>query len=152
MKAYVVYASKYGNTEKVAKAIASVLPKSTTCRELSKAELSQLKPGDILIVGSPTQGGQPTTEMKHFVSKLPGLKGVKAATFDTRFAIPDQKLGIRVLMRTIGYAAEKLSRVLKGKGATLLAVEGFIVSDIEGPLRTGELERAKGWARDLAKG
>jgi len=50
--------------------------------------------------------------------------------------------------KTIGYTAPQIANVLKEKGGKLvIASEGFIVKDKEGPLSPGELSRAKSWAK-----
>jgi hypothetical protein len=55
-------------------------------------------------------------------------------------------------MKMGGYAAPRIARALEKKGGNLAAPpEGFFVEDKEGPLKAGELERAAGWAKELAK-
>jgi flavodoxin I len=144
----VAYDSAYGNTEKVAKAIATI-------SEAQVHQVSELNPKDIhdldvLIVGSPTQGGRPTPAMQKFLAQIPadGLKNLRAAAFDTRFAAQDHGLGLRLLMRAIGYAAGRIATSLENKGGFIaVPPEGFIVEDKEGPLKNGELERASIWAK-----
>ena len=49
-------------------------------------------------------------------------------------------------MKLFGYAAEPISKKLRNKGAEIvIPPEGFCVNDTEGPLKEGELERAKSW-------
>ncbi|KKR94701.1 MAG: Flavodoxin, partial [Candidatus Roizmanbacteria bacterium GW2011_GWA1_41_13] len=74
------------------------------------------------------------------------------SAFDTRFAKDEHGFGLKVLMNTIGFAAEKIAKSLQNKGGTLVVpAEGFIVTGREGPLKKGELERAAEWAREIAK-
>jgi flavodoxin I len=99
---------------------------------------------DLLIVGSPTQGGRPTKAIQDFLNKLPesAVKGVNVAAFDTRFSTK--------LVGIFGYAAGKIAESLKRKGSTLiLPPEPFFVKGREGPLKEGELDRAAGWAKGL---
>ena len=50
-----------------------------------------------------------------------------------------------------GYAAEKIGKALVSKGGTqVVKPEGFFVDASEGPITTGELERAIEWAKKLA--
>jgi hypothetical protein len=73
------------------------------------------------------------------------------AAFDTRFKADElDSAGLRVLVKTGGYAAKRIATQLKKAGGKLIAQpEGFYVEDIEGPLKPGELERAADWARQL---
>ncbi len=79
------------------------------------------------------------------------LKNVKVAAFDTRFKADELELaGVRFIVKTGGYAAKRIADRLKKAGGKLVAApEGFYVSDTEGPLKAGELERASEWAAQL---
>jgi flavodoxin len=150
MKALVLYDSTYGNTERIARAIGEAL--GDGCRVLRASDTSarDLIEAGLLLVGCPTQGGRPTGAVKKLLGGIEAraLSGVAAAAFDTRFAPADQGLGLRLLMRVIGYAAPRIASQLEAKGARLVAPpEGFIVEGTEGPLRDGELERARAWAQ-----
>ncbi|MDP8253543.1 MAG: NAD(P)H-dependent oxidoreductase [Candidatus Kaelpia aquatica] len=65
-KALVLYCSKTGNTEKMAKLIAAELSKSMDCdlRITSDIEVDQLLKYDAIIVGSPTYYGSMAAEVK----------------------------------------------------------------------------------------
>lgn len=146
MNALIVYDSVYGNTEKIARAIAAALTPSGEVKVLRPGELnpSELQAVDLLIVGSPTQGGRPTPAIQDFLNKVsePAIKGINVAAFDTRFSTK--------LVGIFGYAAGKIAESLKRKGGTLiLPPEPFFVKGKEGPLKEGELERATGWAKRL---
>ena len=107
---------------------------------------SELKTIDLLIVGSPTQGGKPTPTIQDFLEKISesAIKGINVAAFDTRFST--RWVGV------FGYAAGKIASNLKGKGGSLVASpEGFFVKGTEGPLKEGELEHAASWAKEVAK-
>jgi flavodoxin len=150
MKTLIVYDSAYGNTERIAQAIAAALDaRSIRAADAGSAELLGV---DLLVVGSPTQGGRPTKALTGFLNQLPrdALTGKAVAAFDTRIAAPAQGLPLRLLMRLIGFAAPRIAAGLKTKGGQLIsAPEGFIVQGTEGPLAAGELERATAWARQL---
>ena len=146
MKVLVVYDSLYGNTEKVAKAIAGALVSSGEVKVLRPGEVSpsELQSVDLFIVGSPTQGGRPTKAIQEFLNKLPetAVKGVNVATFDTRFTTK--------LVAIFGYGAGKIADNLKKRGSNLIvAPEPFFVKGREGPLKEGELERAAAWAKGI---
>jgi flavodoxin len=148
MKALVVYDSVYGNTEKIARAIAGALGKPGEVKavkpvEANPAGLSSL---ELLVVGSPVQGGRATKAVQAWLGAIPkgGLKDVRVATFDTRM-----KHFVATLM---GYAGDRLARALKEKGASLVGNPGgFIVKGKEGPLLEGEIERAAAWAKGLLR-
>jgi len=146
VKALIVYDSLHGNTEKIARAIAASLAPSGEAKALraGEADISALESIDLLIVGSPTQGGRPTPAIQDFLNRVsePAIKGINVAAFDTR--ISTRWVGI------FGYAAGKIAGSLKTKGGTLiLPPEGFFVKGTEGPLKEGELERAASWAREI---
>ncbi|MCL4861392.1 MAG: flavodoxin family protein [Caldilineaceae bacterium] len=151
MNTMVVYDSLYGNTEKVAQAIAGAMPPFGAVRALrvGEANLTALESTDLLIVGSPTHGGRATPAIQEFINKIPagGLKTVRVIAFDTRISAEDKGIGLRFLMRLLGYAAGRIANRLRAKGGSLAAPPaGFIVEGKEGPLKEGELERATAWA------
>jgi flavodoxin I len=146
MKALIVYDSVYGNTEKIARAIAEAITPSGEVKVLGAGEAnpSELESTDLLIVGSPTHGGRPTPAVQEFLNKVtkPALQGINVAAFDTR--IQTKLVGV------FGYAAGRIANNLKKKGGTLIASpEGFFVTGSKGPLKEGELERAAAWAKGI---
>jgi flavodoxin I len=151
MKTLIVYDSLYGNTEKVARTISDTI-KNARLKVVKDVTTADLQALDLLIVGSPTQGGRPTAALQQFLKDLSvkQVKGVRVATFDTRFAINNHGLGLKVLMSVIRFAAEKVAGELKNKGGKLVgAPTGFVVTGKEGPLQEGELKRAQAWAREV---
>ena len=153
MKAFIVYDSVYGNTEKIAQAIGNGLTGEVKIVPVAEVNPSELKTCDLLIVGSPVHGGRATPAIDACVKQLPAnsLEGISVATFDTRFQSEEQGVGLRLLMSVIRYAAERIAKALVKKGGTLVAEpEGFIVENKEGPLKQGELERATQWAKQLS--
>jgi len=146
MKALIVYDSIYGNTEKIARAIAEAItpPDEVKLLRAGEANPSELASIDLLIVGSPTHGGRPTPEVQEFLNKVPKftLQGINVAAFDTRVASK--------LARVFGYAAGRIAGHLKRKGGVLIASpEGFFVTGTKGPLKEGELERAAAWVKGI---
>ncbi|HSB88952.1 MAG TPA: flavodoxin family protein [Anaerolineales bacterium] len=155
MKALVVYDSVFGNTQKIAEAIAASLGAraETSLLRPSEADLSRFAGLDLLVVGSPTRGFRPTEAMADLLKSLPAklLKGVRVAAFDTRFNADEMDSGVaRFVVRTGGFAAKRIADRLKRAGGLAAAPpEGFFVKDTEGPLKPGELERAASWAGSL---
>lgn len=158
MKAMVVYDSAYGNTEQIAEAIGKALGASedVATRRVGEALPGQLAGVDLLIVGSPTQRFSPTGATSAFLKGIPdrGLEGVKVAAFDTRFQESEIEK-VRILaffVRIFGYAAKTIADKLEKRGGDLaIPPEGFYVSDTEGPLLEGELERAAEWAKEILR-
>jgi flavodoxin len=150
----VLYDSQFGNTEQIAQAVGRgiggdvlVLP----AKDGSAIGWNSLK---LVVVGSPTQGGRPTVALQKIFDTIhPGtLAKAKVAAFDTRFQEKDSNFALRILMKSIGYASEKIAKTLASKGGTLAAPpEGFIVTGKEGPLKDGELARAEQWGSSLIK-
>jgi len=149
MKALVVYDSVYGNTEKIARAIADAITPSGEIKVLRAGEAnpSELASIDLLIVGSPVHGGRPTPAVQDFLNKVnqPSLKGIKVAAFDTRATSKFAKI--------FGNAAGRIAGQLTKKGGLLIVpAEGFFVTGTKGPLKEGELERVAAWAKGILEG
>ncbi len=144
MKTLVVYDSMYGNTEKIARAIAGAITGDVRVLRAGEVIPAELESVTLLIIGSPAQGGRPTPAIQDFLNELsePNIKGTNVAAFDTRFST--SWVGI------FGYAAGKIAEVLQKKGGNLLVPpEGFFVKKKEGPLKEGEPERAAAWAKGI---
>lgn len=157
MKILVIYDTYFSNTEKIAQAIGKGLG---TEKEISVVKVDAVKPEmleglDFLIVGSPTRAFSPTPASKTIIRKLSAnqLSGVKVTAFDTRLPINEKTPGIlRFLAGIFGYADKPLLDELKKKGGVqVVPSEGFMVTDSEGPLAEGELERATEWGKAIRK-
>ncbi len=144
MKVLVVYDSLYGNTAQVARAIGDAVAGEAEVLGVGEAKPTKLRSFDLVIVGSPTQGGRATEAMRAFLARVPALDGAGVAVFDTR--LPAR------WVKVFGYAAGKTADKLEALGATLTTEpEGFVVEGKEGPLIAGELERAAAWARGVCQ-
>lgn len=152
MKTLVIYDSVYGNTEKIAQIIGTALLGEARVVHVGQVKMSDLKAINLLIVGSPTHGGRPTTALGAFLKSLSvdSLARINVAAFDTRFAPEDHGIGLKIVMNVIRFASERIAKTLVRKGGVLaVKPEGFIVEDKEGPLKQGEVERARKWAVGL---
>jgi flavodoxin len=155
MKAVVIYDSVFGNTEKIARAIAEALggPPETVIVQVGDLKSDQLTGVDLLVIGSPTRGFRPTKAIQDLLKGLSpqDLQGVRVAAFDTRMSLRDVNNAILTFMTGLfGYAADTIaSQIKKKKGNLILPPGGFIVKASEGPLKDGELERAGAWARQI---
>jgi flavodoxin len=155
MNKLIIYDSVFGNTEHIAQAIGNALGAEgdVGTYQVNGVKPEQLRGLNLLIVGSPTRSFKPTEAMTRFLKNIPknGLKGVKVAAFDTRLSISDiESAGLRFVVKTGGYAAKLIAnRLQKCGGELIMPPEGFLVRDVEGPLKESELERAADWARKI---
>ena len=177
MKITIVYESMFGNTHQVATAIGDGVREArpdadVVCVPLGDASPELINSTDLLVVGGPTHirgmttgfsrkmgiSGEQKAEAKgeapHDLERHaegPGLRewfnglakvdGGHAAAFDTR-------LGSAMA----GSAARGIARRLRRHGYHLVSdPQGFVVEDAHGPLRAGEVERAKKWGAELVQ-
>jgi flavodoxin len=142
MKTLVVYDSNFGNTKIVATTIAKELGKEVKVVSVTDFSDNDLEGIEMIVAGSPIIGWKPTEKMGMWLDNLKSgkLNGIKAAAFDTRV-----KLFIH------GDAAKKIEKQLEEAGATIVVtLEVFYVTGKEGPLLSGEIEKAKVWGQKLA--
>src|SRR5215208_4779829 len=123
MNALVLYDSQYGDTERIAQAIADTLDGFGEARavRLDPGQPVQLQGVDVFIVGCPTQGWRPTPAIQSFLEEASSeeLRSLAGACFDTRFRLP------RLMT---GSAARVLAAKLRQKGVSLLVPpESFFV-------------------------
>ncbi|MEU1390083.1 MULTISPECIES: flavodoxin domain-containing protein [unclassified Nonomuraea] len=164
MKALVVYESMYGNTERIAQAVAEGL--ATRMRAaLTEVGSAPAHVGDevtLLVVGGPTHAFSMSRAATRdsaaqqaagpLVSRGRGVRewlatvstssaGLCSAAFDTRVAKP----------RLPGSAGRAVAKRLRRLGVRLAVPPcGFYVTGTQGPLVPGELERARQWGESLA--
>jgi flavodoxin len=154
MKALVVYDSVFGNTEKIAQAVAKGLGAETQCLRAGAVSVAQLTAVDTIVMGSPTRSFAATPAMMSLLEAIPmnALAGKKIAAFDTRLLMTGIKgLLFKKIIDKGGYAAPIIAEKLVAKGGTqALSGEGFFVKGEDGPLVNGELERAEEWGKTLA--
>ena len=162
MKAVVVYESLWGNTAAVAGAIAEGIGAHAQALSTAEATGEAISGVDLIVAGSPVLGFKlPTEQMRQGARSNPGgrpprpadlshpsmrswLGGLPAgngrsAAFDTQVRGP------------FGKAAPTIAEALEKAGYSRLAdPAGFVVKGKFGPLRKGELERARRWGGELA--
>ncbi len=162
MKAIVVYESHWGNTAAVARAIAEGIGPEAQAMSTAEAAGAAMAGVDLVVAGSPLLGFNLPTEgmlkgmaanaakdptppdlshpsMRAWLEALPAGSG-RAASFETRIWWSPGSAAKAILKRL-----EALGYRPVGKG------ERFIVEDKYGPLRAGELERARAWGAELAQ-
>ena len=147
-KALVVYDTVYGNTEKVAKALAKGLEEGGVVVDSVKvdaAKFDELNGYDLFAVGSPVQAWSTSKATKAFLENLKsvkGLNGKKAFAFDTRMS----------RSKLAGDAGGKIEGKLKNLGLTIVKPHASaVVKGREGPLEEGAEETFKQLGAELAK-
>jgi flavorubredoxin len=161
MKAVVVYESIFGNTAAIAHAVAEGFGPEARALTTDEATESLVAEADIIVAGAPVIGfslandktragigksevsGPTPADTAHpslrtWLAELPPAHGV-AAAFETRiWWSPRGATGsIEKGLRQAGYR-------------TLAKAEKFVVEGKYGPLREGELDRAREWGHELA--
>lgn len=147
-KALVVYDSVYGNTEKVAKALAKGLGDSGVQVDTLKADMvkfDELTKYDLLVVGGPVHAWNITKPIKEFLDHLKtvqGMRGKKGFAFDTKM----NKSSLA------GNAGGKIEDSLKSLGLTIVRSHSTaVVKGNEGPLEEGAEEAFTQIGAELAK-
>jgi hypothetical protein len=165
IRALVAFESMFGNTERVARAVAAGLRLEgvdTTVLDVSHDEPPDLTAIDLLVVGAPTHTfslSRPTTRsdaarqggrdaavdvgLREWLGTLPhDGPHLLAATFDTRMT------KVRYLPAS---ASRRAARALVDHGHRMVSKPmGFLVRDVAGPLESPEIDRAIVWSRRVA--
>ena len=144
MESLVIYATRTGNTRRIAESIAEALRAygSVHLRSAEECSVGPVPAADLLVIGGPTEGHGMTEPMIACLDHLDAaaLSGKPVAVFDTRVKWP------KVLS---GSAADGIAKRLVRQGMRLVAPpESFLVSS-KPELLPGELERAEVWGAAL---
>jgi flavorubredoxin len=161
MKAVIVYESLWGNTAAVARAVAEGFGPSARAVTTDEATEPLVAEADVIVAGAPViafslasdktrndiaraEKDAPTPpdtshpSLKTWLASLPAGHG-RAAAFETR------------LWWSPRGAVGTIEKGLKQAGYAPIAKPGkFVVDGKYGPLREGELERARRWGHELA--
>jgi flavodoxin len=152
MRALIVYFSKFGNTRRVAEAMAETLQQADATRVVSIEQLaaSDFEGVNLVIVGSPTHAFTVPSAVRSALTALPPgiLTGKSVAAFDTT---------VRLWPLRHMRASPKILRQLRMLGGKPIAPpQTFFVrtSGTQQPAETnllldGQLDRAKEWAGQL---
>ena len=162
MKAIVVYESHWGNTAAIARAIAEGIGPEARAVSTAEATGDALSGADLIVAGAPLLGFSLPTEsmvkglaseagkapappdlshpsMRSWLEGFPKGSG-RAAAFETR------------IWWSPGSAAKTILDKLEAAGyGSAAKPQRFIVKGRYGPLRDGELEKAKAWGAELAQ-
>ncbi|MGD1060195.1 MAG: flavodoxin family protein [Methanomassiliicoccales archaeon] len=145
MKALVAYYTRYGNTAKIAQAIATGMKEAglvdVTVKEVASVGVEDFKSADIWIIGSPTHFWSAVGEIKKALKAAlaAGPQGKAGAAFDTRYKGPTKG------------AANKIEETLSEAGVKIVVpCEFYLVMKGDGPLADGEEARAQAFGRKIA--
>ena len=162
MKAVVVYESLWGNTAAVAHAIADGIGPDTRAVTTDAASGDMIAGADLIVAGAPVLAfSLPTDAMRDSVAKseadaptppdlahpsmrswldsLPAGSG-RCAAFETR-----------IWWSPRGATGDIEKRLEQAGYRVVAKAHKFVVKDKYGPLREGEVERAREWGAELAR-
>lgn len=162
MKAVVVYESLWGNTAAIGRAIAEGIGPEALALSTDEATGEALADVDLIVAGAPVLGFQlPTDKMRADIGADPGK-----APSPPDLSVPSMRSWLESLPRgqggfaafetriwwSLGGATKAIERGLEAHGYRSIARrQRFIVKGAYGPLRDGELQRARLWGEELAK-
>ena len=148
MKGILVYDTSYGNTKKIAETIAETVKESgieVDLFDVKAVKKFSAKDYSFLVLGSPTRFGTMSLAVRSFLGKVKEEEWMNKpfTAFDTEN--PEN------IEKKEGSAAEKIAEKLKKKKMNeLLPVLKAVVLGQKGPLKEGEIERTRDYARELA--
>jgi hypothetical protein len=160
MRAIVVYESHYGNTEKIARAIAEGIGPDAQALNTSEATAGIVATADLVVAGAPIMalrlpsdstiatiandpkapvpGDVSHPSLRTWLDHLEPSNAVPAASFETK------------LRWSPGGATGGIDQRFRRAGFRTVARSGkFVVTSPYGPLRDGEIERARAWGHEL---
>jgi flavodoxin len=151
LRACIIYATRFGNTEKIAKSIESGIEEAgvqTDCLGVGDVKVDSLKGYDLICVGGPTEAFGATKQVKDFLRQLEGygFSGKYGFAFDTKL---DSRLS--------GSAGGFIDKMLRKLGLSIVAPrESAIVHSLKGKsgtagavLRDGEEQRFQQLGRQI---
>lgn len=163
MNTLIVYESLFGNTARIAEAIADGIRRTTGSVEVVATDAAPDQVPDnvgLLVLGGPThafgmtrtstradatkQGASQSVGrgMREWIDQAEPRANLPIVTFDTRVKVPFLP----------GSAAKSAVKALRGRGFEHAERgETFWVEGKDGPLKPGEIERAAEWGASLSR-
>lgn len=141
MKSLIIFDSNFGNTKRLAEAVARTFGKNSMAVNVNDVTDAMIDAADTIVIGSPINIWMPSFKTMSLLWKIGKnrLQGKRVAAFDTRYS-----------RQTAGNAAGLIAESLVKRGGTLAAPpQRFYVVDMIGPLKDGELSRAESWAKGM---
>lgn len=149
-KAIVVYDTRFGNTEEIARALALGVEKQgveVDCVKVDEVDIDGLVEYDLLAIGGPTHMAGISQPMKEFLEevKTVDIRGKKGFCFDTR----NQS---RLNRFDLNSAARRIEKKMKRMKVKMIKPrESAIVEGREGPLEKRALETFEKLGEEIAE-
>ncbi len=146
VKVLVCYESKYGNTKRLAEAIAGEMQRlggmDVVITEMKRVDFDDLADYEMILLGGPTHFGGPTRRVTKFIENLGrrNVNGKSVAVFDTYLGEDFEK------------SVKKMEEQVRAQvpGLKILAPGLSIrVADMKGPIVEGELLKCKDFVERL---
>jgi hypothetical protein len=165
MKAIVVYESYWGNTASVARAVAEGIGPDAKALNTDEAAGEALAGVDLVVAGSPIVAfSLPSEKMRSDMAAKPDKKAPKPPDLSHPLlrtwleGLPQAGAAARGAAFETGFklspggATGKILKMLETKGYQPVSKkERFLVKGSYGPVKEGELDRARAWGAELAK-
>ncbi len=139
MKVCIVYESRRGSTEKVAREMAKAVSERAEVRVLRASDNPDVEECDLVIVGTPIYYERPLPEVKEFLLSKKGLEGKPVAVFILCIADRFGKLGKRYTERRY---LRMITENIKGRIIAIKVLDGWILD--ENPKTVAE---ARNWIK-----
>lgn len=162
MKAIVVFESLWGNTAAVARSIAEGIGPEAQALSTTEASYAAIADADLIVAGAPVLGFKlPDDKMRETIRTSTG-----DAPSCPDLSHPPLRAWLAALPKGRGWAAAFETRIWWSPGGAtatiergleqagyhpIVKAERFIVKGKYGPLREGELERARLWGAELGR-
>ncbi len=149
-KAIVIYDSRFGNTEKIARALARGIEKQgvkVDCFKVDEVDVQKLVEYDFLAIGGPTHMLGMSEPMKEFLENLNSvdISGKKGFCFDTRNQSRFNRFDLNSAAKRIEKKMKRM-RVKMIKPRKSVMVEGR-----EGPLEEAAQEKFEKLGKEIAQ-
>ena len=161
MKAVVVYESLWGNTASIARGIAEGIGPEARTLSTTQASGEAIADVDLIVAGAPLLGFRlPTEQIRESIRAKPGngpAPDLSQSSLRSWLAALPKGSGCSATFETRirwspGSATGAIAKGLQRAGYRRMAKDQrFIVKGTYGPLRDGELERARLWGAELAR-
>jgi flavodoxin len=152
VKVLIVYYTKYGNTEKVAKLIAEGITSTegneVIVNKVKDVNLKKDESYDLILIGSPVHFGRHVGSVKKFINKLPKaqIKVNAYAVFDT-YISNDFEAAVKKMEKQISEMMPDLTKTSPGLS---IKVEGTGTS--KGPITNEDLPKCREFGLKLVQG
>ncbi|HEV2137707.1 MAG TPA: flavodoxin domain-containing protein [Nitrososphaerales archaeon] len=152
MKACVVFDTRYGNTERIAKSVAIGLEETgieACCAEAKGLTSDSLEQYDLICVGAPTEWLTASKPMKQFLEGLHRevLSGKYGFAFDTKLARPLSGSASGYIEKEFGKVG---IQIIAGRESAIVYGTGNSMSSMSSMrLKDGEEQRFEGIGREV---